>query len=465
MTTQPIDAAKRLAEVVDINVNGSKPGGVTGLVPRLANTILSRGEAFAVDVGGRLCRYQKGVYKPDGERLVKRLVKELLGEWELAHEWSSRRADETSKYIQADAPEIPETPPTSVLNVTNGLLDITDPKNPKLLNHSPEHLSLVQLPIDYDPAAECPELKSFVMESAPDDCENLVFEILGVLIVPGLGKRWAILLVGEGGTGKSTFLIFVKRFLGPRLVSALPLQHLEANRFATSRLVGKLANIYADLPDTHLETTSVFRTITGGDPIPAEFKHRDGFDFEPSCRLLFSANHYPRSADASSAFFERWIVLPFDRKFRDTPEEITQEELVAAMTTAEELSGALNMALQGRATFMARGQHYEVPASVRKSLDEFRATTDPLAVWLTRNLVVDADAFIIRADLLQAYNDAAKPEGYRTMNPTSFGIALRQQRPDLFNDATSTQKTVASGRIERVWTGVGLMDKERSGRM
>lgn len=181
MTTTPGDAALKLAEEVGIPVNGPKPD--RNLVSKLTDAILKT-EHFAVDVGYRLCRYDRGVYRPDGDRLVKRRVKELLGEWALVKEWSSHKAEEVAKYFLADAREIPETPPTSVLSLLNGLLDISTLSNPKLMPHSPEHFSLVQLPIAYDPDAECPELNSFITEAAPDDCFELALEILGVLLVP-----------------------------------------------------------------------------------------------------------------------------------------------------------------------------------------------------------------------------------------------------------------------------------------
>lgn len=201
---------------------------------------------------------------------------------------------------------------------------------------------------------------------------DLMFEVTGILMVPGMARRWAILVEGEGGTAKSTWLNLQRRFLGRQHVSTLSLQMLEANRFATSRLVGKLANIYADLPDTHLETTPIFRSITGGDSVPAEFKHMNGFDFDPMVRLVFSANHYPKSADASSAFFDRWIVLPFERRFRDTPFEREQNELLDSLSTPVEMSGMLNEALRGLARFVNRGNRYEIPASVAVAIKVLR---------------------------------------------------------------------------------------------
>ena len=122
----------------------------------------------------------------------------------------------------------------------------------------------------------------------------------------------AALAVGPGDNGKSTFLDAVIRFLGRENVSNLALQRLEADKFAVVRLLGKLANVCADLPSDHLVGTSTFKALTGGDRLTAERKFQGSFEFSPFARLLFSTNHYPTSKDASHAFFRRWLVIPFD---------------------------------------------------------------------------------------------------------------------------------------------------------
>jgi hypothetical protein len=109
-------------------------------------------------------------------------------------------------------------------------------------------------------------------------------------------------------------------FPGPhlfRLPGALVLQISGAPPgFAAARQYGKLANICADLPGEQMSGSAVFKSITGGDRITAEFKYRDSFEFQPFSRLLVSANHLPTSHDASKAFFDRWLIIPFDRSFR-----------------------------------------------------------------------------------------------------------------------------------------------------
>jgi hypothetical protein len=48
-----------------------------------------------------------------------------------------------------------------------------------------------------------------------------------------------------------------------------------------------------------------FKALWAGDTLVAEYKFKDSFEFTPYARLVFSANHPPRSADSSHAFFRR----------------------------------------------------------------------------------------------------------------------------------------------------------------
>src|SRR5579872_1354395 len=164
-------------------------------------------------------------------------------------------------------------------------------------------------------------------------------------------------------------------------LAPVSLHKLENDRFSAARLIGKLSNICPDLPGTDLTSTSVFKAVTGGDTMMAEYKFKDSFEFVPYSRLIFSANHPPKSQDASSAFFRRWIVVPFDRTFADgDPETIPSDKLDAILSDPAELSGVLNKALEALAAIRTRG--LSESDSSRRATDEFRQATDPIAVWL-----------------------------------------------------------------------------------
>jgi putative DNA primase/helicase len=147
----------------------------------------------------------------------------------------------------------------------------------------------------------------------PADSEAIGWEIPAWLMTPENSAQKVVLLSGEGANGKSAYLRACIAFVGKGNVTALSLHRLEQDKFAVSRLVGKLANICPDLPSAHLASTSTFKALTGGDEMAAEYKFKNGFDYAPFCKLLFSANQPPRSDDATHGFFRRWQVIPFGR--------------------------------------------------------------------------------------------------------------------------------------------------------
>src|SRR5262249_38580390 len=242
-----------------------------------------------------------------------------------------------------------------------------------------------------DPLARCPAWDKFISEVFPGDSEAIAWEIPAWLMTPDTSIQKAILLMGDGANGKSTYLRAVLAFIGNHNSAAVSLHRLENDRFSAARLIGRLANICPDLPSTDLTSTSVFKTITRGDPLMAEYKFKDSFEFVPYARLVFSATHLPKSQDASPAFFRRWHVVPFERTFADgDPETIPSDKLDAILSDPAELSGVLNKTLEALATIRARG--LSDSDSTNRATDEFRQATDPLAVWLDRKTILNPDA-------------------------------------------------------------------------
>ena len=216
------------------------------------------------------------------------------------------------------------------------------------------------------------------------------------------------------------------------------------------KLLGKLANICADLPSSHLAGTSVFKAITGGDPIMAEYKGGELFEFVPFCRLLFSANHPPQSPDASEAFFRRWLVIPFDRKF-EGKNAIPRRALDARLSAPSELSGMLNKAIAAWHR-MEQTHRFTESGSTQAALGEFRATTDPLGVWLDRFTIEDPYAFVPRRTLRIAYNAECERRGRPPMTDTAFGTAIARLRPNV----EAKQRTVG-GKRQHCYIGLELI--------
>jgi P4 family phage/plasmid primase-like protien len=399
---------------------------------------------FAREPSGFLYVWDHGCYRDTAEQRIRRLAKRVIP----ARLWTTKFVNETIALIAADAPLLWMRPPLDVLNLENGLLDL---KTLELKPHTPDHLSMVQLPVRYDPAAKCPKWDEQVAETFPKDAvaAGVPEGIVGWFMRPDMSRQKAILLLGPGGTGKSTWLTWLGNFLGTNNISSVSLQMLEANRFASYQLIGKLANICADLPSEDLFSTSVFREITGKDGISVERKYHQPFTYFPFTRLIFSANDPPQSKDATDAFFDRWLVLEFTNIFRNTPREKDRSLLDAELTAPEELSGVLNKALK------TLGRDLTVTASMKESHDAFREVTDPLSVWLAKRTITNPVAMIPPSELLEEYNHDAANDGRPLMNKTSFGKAMKRLRPNL-----PQGKRTYHGRLDvNVYIGIAIRVK------
>jgi hypothetical protein len=83
--------------------------------------------------------------------------------------------------------------------------------------------------------------------------------------------------------------------------------------------------------------------------------------------------------------------------------------------------------------------------------EEFKAMTDPVAVWLENNTVTGANAWVAKSALIAAYNKAAEDSGRAGLTAQAFGRAIKRARPDV----GEAQRTVG-GRQVKCYTGLGL---------
>jgi putative DNA primase/helicase len=260
----------------------------------------------------------------------------------------------------------------------------------------------------------------------------------------------AICLLGEGGNGKSAFLDLATNFVGTENVCHLSLQRLEVDRFSTARLYGKLANICSDLPNERLSSAAAFKALTGCDRITAEIKYRDSFEFSPFARLLFSANRLPGTDDASQAFFDRWLIVPFENRFRHSRSEVPRSLLQARLGGPWELSGALNKALEGLQRVRER-RWFTESKRCRASLTMYQATHDELAAWLDEHTILRHEAAIQQSELHEAYTRHCQQTCRRPASRQMFGRRLRALRPEV----APSQRTLA-GRRTWIYTGITL---------
>lgn len=402
---------------------------------------------FAKDNGDKMYHYSDGVYKAGGEKKIRELVKDQLIKWGLSNKWTKHRSNEVIEYIKVDVPQLWERPPLDVINLKNGLLNL---ETMFLRPHAPDYLSTTQLPVAYDPEAVPTYWNQFCESTFPTDAyeAGVHWQIAAWLITPYTSLSKALLLYGDGGNGKSCFIRGLTALIGNSNITRMPLQTLETQRFAPARLRGKLANICPDLPNKHLEQTSIFKQLTGDDGyIAGEYKYGDHFEFEPFARLVFSANQLPRSSDRSDGFYRRWLIIPFNRVFKGQAAQ-NSSEINKHLSRPQELSGVLNMALKYLRQVHAEGIT-ETP-SIAGTLTAFRQKTDPFEVWLDQETIMEPNAKVSIDELVKVYNITARHNGWEILTNALFGHLLRDHRPNV------SKKQRKWNDIPKTWVYIGI---------
>lgn len=285
-----------------------------------------------------------GVWHSDDDLLHARIVRTLGDNYRPAH------AQTVRDVLRAEVGRIDIEAVSKWINMSNGMLDWNAVVAPDLVPHHESYLSTVQLPVIYKRSAVCPAFDDFLSWAvAPEDVLR-VWEILGYLMMSGNPLQRAIMLVGGGGNGKGVLLEVIKRLLGEANCTSVPLHDFADNRFVTAELFGRLANVCGDIDATYIENTSRIKEITGEDTVMGERKGQDPFYFKPWCKMVFSANDIPGSADSSRGWTRRFELV----NFPNTP-AMADRTLKDRLTTPASLSGIALKAVWALRGLMERG--------------------------------------------------------------------------------------------------------------
>lgn len=383
--------------------------------PLMGSDLVDELPMFTDNTG--LSIYDNGVYQANGEKRLNQIIQFRLGEM-------SRRTIKaeiidfimTKTYVGESINEIDD----GLINVKNGLLNW---RTGELLPHDPKRFSRIQIPVEYKPNAKCPNVEKFLTGTLAPDTVPTMLEFFGYSLVTHVRYKKSVMLTGTGNNGKSIFLLLYTALIGEKNKTNISLQDLEHNRFALANLYGKLANIYADIPATRLDSSDKFKMIVAGDEIQAEYKGQDMFNFKPYAKMVFSANEKPSSNDVSAAFFQRWFIVPFENEFKG---KSADKNLLSKITTPDELSGLLNLAIEGLRRLEEQGS-FSHSETIAKAVEEYQKEADPLEQFIEECLNVfddDEDMTVQARELYLTFVSWSKENGQREstiMSNTKFG--------------------------------------------
>lgn len=387
------------------------------------------GESFLI--------YENGVYNISGEKEAGRIIMDYMLPNYCTMASIRDCRDQWDILVSMDFDVFNRNP--YLVNVRNGLLDIRDMS---FKEHTPSYLSTVQLNVEYNPHAHCPQFEKFLNEVLDCRLIPLVQEILGYLLTTNTSAQKSFVLLGPARTGKSTLLWVVEYLLlGKKNVSNIPWQEI-GDKFKTAELLGKLANVFSDLPSKSIDDTGIFKVVTGEDYLMAEKKNKNPFKFRPFARLVFSCNELPKNyVDRTEGFYRRLIIVPFNRQI-----EKNKIDKALKYKFQREKEGILNWALEGLRRLYENNFEFsenELTDDVKK---EYKRENNNVISFVEECCEIDSLFSCSRIELYESYKEFCGESGLKVFSQIKFNKELEGN----FN------VTRARNRKLRLWNGIRI---------
>jgi len=267
---------------------------------------------------------------------------------------------QASTYVDSSY-NLTEQAPLNLLCVENGILNMD---TLELKPHDPSIHFFNKIPIKYDPNAQCPAVDKAMREwLISEEQFNGMYELFGYCLDRHYKHQYAFFWLGTSGSnGKGICSGLLRTFIGEKNTSDLPLSQMGEN-FKIVGLYGKLLNVADELNQHALEDTSVFKKVTGESTIEGYIKQvQKPIVFRNHAKLVVICNELPPVTDKTTAFMRRPIIFEFLNRF--TVENGKKDpDLLAKLTTPQELSGLLNKALEARKRLHTNGKFSNHPAN------------------------------------------------------------------------------------------------------
>lgn len=293
----------------------------------------------------------------------------------------------------------------NIINFQNGLLYLD---TMKLKQHTPDILSTIQIPCNWNPKAEVSPVFDRFLDTFTDgrqDKKDFLLQYIGTCLsnIKGYRMKKALFMVGAGDTGKTQLKILTERLLGECNTSPADLSDLE-KRFGTSRIYGKRLVGSSDMSYATVSELKLFKQITGGDEISVEKKGKDSFSYKYKGFLWFCTNELPKfGGDRGKWVYER--IIPF-RCSHVIPED-EQDKLLCDKMFAEREAIVYRCVIAVKKV-IENGYRFDIPVECMKELDEYQKDNSPCIQFFDECCIMRPNSKIRDSCTTRKVHDALK---------------------------------------------------------
>ena len=248
------------------------------------------------------------------------------------------------------------------------------------------------------------------------ELEQLLYEIIGYCSCRTNMFHLSFILKGSGGNGKSTYFKIIKELLGDSAAS-IRLRKVTTEKFSSTSLYCKTCAIADDIGNGKDVDTGLLKTIISGDPIRAEYKFENEFEFEPVATILIGMNNIVTFNDSSNGFARRFKVIPFNHTFEGTDRKNNMKQILC---TPENLQYICSKAMYYFNKVFKR-DGFSIPEDVENETKSYMADNRIVEQFVSERIIDNMEAIEVQAE----FKAFCKDNGYTPYSPKKLKEELK----------------------------------------
>lgn len=382
--------------------------GKVFLFDKFARFLIS--EHHICKINGQLHIYEDGIYVAGLNKIESVMIKHIPN-------LNRTKRQEVLSYLDILLNKNMRASSANFIAFKNGIYNV---ENDELINYDPSIIITNKINHNYNPKAYTEVVDKTLDKLACNDeqLRLLMEECVGYTFYKRSELRKAFILIGEKSNGKSTFLDMIREVLGEDNTSSLDLKDFN-HEFKVANLAGSLANIGDDISDEFIVDTAMFKKIVSGDRVNTNKKFEKPFDFNPYCKLLFSANSIPRMGKSrgNEAIIDRLIIIPFNARF--SPNDPDFDPYIKYKLRSEEsLEYLIQLGIAGLKRVLA-ARKFTISESVQRELEEYEETNNPVIGWF-KEVEVEEIENQSNVEVFKKYNEYCIRNNFTPLSKIEF---------------------------------------------
>lgn len=310
-----------------------------------------------------------------------------------------------------------------LFNCKNGVINL---ETGELLPHSPHYLFTHRTETNYKPDADCTVWDKFLLSlgwgvDKMTYAQRMVgYSMTGLTDEEKMFYLYGVTRAGKGTMTNALLGIMGKYGQGINFRTFTVRRDGDTQNFDLAAIANKRFLAASESERNERINASVFKQVTGGDPIFAALKGKDGASFFPQWTVLLSSN-YPMNADPmDNAIWARVRVLKFDRSMLGKEDKGLKRKL--GTESAQE--AILAWGVRGSAAYFDQG--LGECEQITTDTNRMRLEASSVLVFIDETCKLEVGTRSEGKALYAAYVEWALGEGWKPYGRKAFTQAMEQ---------------------------------------